>query len=107
LSPRDQVVKAAHDLQMGQATKKQPGECKKALDIVTKLSAQVPADPKDHELTGAKNAQVLNNWALTCYAKAGECDDAWKTFASNPIYSRLPEEHKKTQSGLIAPACKK
>ena len=80
MSPRDELLSALFVLQQGAyITKKKPEECSKAFKSAWKLKDKVkPKDEDDRQIADLDRS--LYNMAANCFAKAGDCDQAWKTF---------------------------
>jgi hypothetical protein len=83
MNPRDQVLKSLYDLQQGAyITKKTSAECAKSYKTIKKLKGKVkPKDDDDHQIIGIDRTL----WSMTpvCFARAGDCDQAWKIFLEN------------------------
>ena len=79
MSPRDQLLKASHDLQLGATTKKDVAFCRSASDTVKHLSTTVKANgDEDHAYQMATN-EMSNAMNLAgCYGRAGDCSLAFK-----------------------------
>ncbi len=83
MSPRDQVIKSLFDLQQGAyITKKKPKECAAAYKQIMKVKGKVkPKDEDDRQIIDLDRTL----WSMTpnCFARAGDCDQAWKVFVEN------------------------
>lgn len=88
LAPRDELLRALMDINTGAyMTKKTPAECKAAYDTAKRLASTVP--PKDADDTMVKQANdILRVAGPTCFAHAGDCQDAWTTFHAE--WQQLP-----------------
>jgi len=83
MAPRDQVIKGLFDLQQGAyITKKTSKECSAAYKSILKVKGKVkPKDEDDRQIIDLDR----NLWSMTpnCFARAGDCDQAWKVFVEN------------------------
>ncbi|HFE46381.1 MAG TPA: hypothetical protein ENJ18_12950 [Nannocystis exedens] len=102
MQPRDAVIKALFDLQQGAyITKKKPAECASSYKTIKKLKGKVkPKDEDDTQIIGID--RTLWVMAPGCFAKAGDCERAWKAFTENYPQEGLKnikdaDERKKTQ----------
>ncbi len=79
-TPRDQLLRALYALQQGAyITKKDAAFCKKAHDDVKRLAKTVK--PRDDEDTQVEDGtKVVYFTAAQCFARAGDCDQAWKAY---------------------------
>ena len=80
MEPRDQILASLFVLQTGAYTsKKTVKECSDNFKTVMKLKGKVK--PKDDEDTQIRDIdRSLYVMAPNCFARAGDCDQAWKTF---------------------------
>ncbi|MEZ4384879.1 MAG: hypothetical protein R3A79_26345 [Nannocystaceae bacterium] len=80
MSPRDELLAALFVLQQGAyVSKKSPDDCDKAFKTAWKLKGKVkPKDEDDRQIADLDRS--LYHTAASCFAKAGDCDQAWKTF---------------------------
>ncbi|HEY8090218.1 MAG TPA: hypothetical protein VIF09_20295 [Polyangiaceae bacterium] len=80
MNPRDQLLKALFELQQGAwMTKKTTAQCDAAYQTVKRLLPSVK--PQDDDDTQVKQAGAsLRTTGPTCFAKAGDCDQAWATY---------------------------
>lgn len=80
MSPRDELVKALMDLNQGAfMTKKDTAFCMDAYKTVRKLKDKV--QPKDDDDMQVKDGpRMAYNTAANCFARAGDCDSAFKVY---------------------------
>ena len=101
MSPRDAVLHALMQLQMGAYQKKETVDvCRKHYETVRKLKGQVkPKDDEDSQIINVD--RVLFNSAATCIARAGDCKQAYDVWIeSNPFkdaYKGVDEATKQKQ----------
>ena len=79
LNPRDELIQGFMELSMGaNLTKKKPEECEASYQKVKKNKGLKPKDDEDQQVIQA--VQNLYATAPGCFAKAGDCERAWKVF---------------------------
>ena len=80
IAPRDELLRALMDLNQGAyMTTKDVPFCHEAYDAALRLIPQVP--PKDTDDTTIKQASAqLRITAPQCFARAGDCAQAWRAF---------------------------
>lgn len=81
-SERDRLLRAYFDLSDGAYMNKRSSEfCKTALATARELIPRVkPRAPDDGQITGG--AQALFHTAASCFARAGDCKQAWATYSA-------------------------
>jgi hypothetical protein len=77
---RDRLLAGLFDLSDGAyMNKRAPSFCQERLELVQKLLRKVkPAGPDDTQLTGG--AQALFHTAASCFARAGDCKQAYVVY---------------------------
>jgi hypothetical protein len=97
MSPRDALLRAWMDLQMGVAAKKDVAYCDSRFQTVKRLRGQVkPNDEQDYQVIATKSA---GDTAAGCYVKAGDCDKAWTVWREEE--SVRVAEHVGSHGGVI------
>jgi hypothetical protein len=120
LSDRDQFLRAMTDLNKGAhgLEKKSAAECQSAFDTWMKLRTSVkPKDASDTAIP-EKPGTAVTYPAVNCFAKAGDCAAAYKTFKAIDT-AKAPddgfkfkdtdkdkEKHMRTAFENLAPLCK-
>jgi hypothetical protein len=84
MSPRDQFLKAARDLQQGATSKKDVAYCKSNVETLKKLALTIkPRDDEDHLVKNALSPYGMHMNGVNCFARAGDCESAysgWKSY---------------------------
>jgi hypothetical protein len=111
MSPRDQLLKASTELQMGSTAKKEPAFCKSNLEVVTRLAKTVkPKDDEDYAIKNATSVMGIYMPASGCLAKAGDCEaslQAWREGLGAQRALTTESEYGELASfARSAPACK-
>jgi hypothetical protein len=115
MSPRDQLLKAVMDLNLGAGPRGATvAECKTAMDTVAKLLPKVqPQDEEDYQVKNA--AQAISYVGPKCIAKAGDCTLAYATYKDGLKYrpnltpevlARWTEDTYRKSFETIVPKCK-
>jgi hypothetical protein len=90
MSPRDQAIKAANDLQKAYSQTVDVATCKSAYETLKKILPTLkPQGDPDYNYNSAVRGPLS---APTCFASAGDCASAWKAYqeqnkdAKRPIF---------------------
>ncbi len=108
MSPRDQLLHAASELQSGAyMSKKDPAACLAAYATLKKLTPVVkPRDDEDTQVKDAMNGAFASG--PNCLAKAGDCANAKKVFKEIALMKAAGQTDAmiQTQFEAIVPKCK-
>jgi len=103
-SERDRLLRAYFDLSDGAYMNKRSSEfCKTALATARELIPKVkPRGPDDGQITGG--AQALFHTAASCFARAGDCKQAWATYSALFPQTTTTPEAAAMMPGIIREA---
>ena len=103
-SERDRLLRAYFDLSDGAYMNKRSSEfCKTALATARELIPRVkPRAPDDGQITGG--AQALFHTAASCFARAGDCKQAWATYSALFPQTTTTPEAAAMMPGIIREA---
>lgn len=103
-SARDRLLRAYFDLSDGAYMNRRSSEfCKTALATARELIPQVkPRGPDDGQITGG--AQALFHTAASCFARAGDCKQAWATYSALFPQTATTPEAAALMPGIIREA---